>query len=304
VCHPNVANVHEFDEADGTSFIVMELVSGQTLAERIVAGWSVDARTDVWSFGCVLYEMLVGRPAFAAASAADTIAAVVKGEPDWSALPPETPPGMRRLLRHCVQPDPRAHLRAIADARLDLEETPDVAWSGRTAPRRSIPRPATGRDILLIALGGARERRPYLESAAEESSPQFSPDGRALAYVSNQSGRNEVYVQPSSGGGALRVSVNGGSEPVWARDGGELFYREGDRMMAARVATDPGGPRVSAPVLLFTGDFARGTLDSPNFDVTADGRFIMLQRQGVEEALTALQVLLDWQPGAAERSRR
>jgi serine/threonine protein kinase/WD40 repeat protein len=95
--------------------------------------------------------------------------------------------------------------------------------------------PTRGRDIRLIALND-RSTRSWLDSTADEGAPRFSPDGRWLAYVSNESGRHEVYIGVVAGSsGRQRVSNNGGTEPVWARDGQELFYREGAKMMEVRV---------------------------------------------------------------------
>ena len=82
----------------------------------------VDKRADVWAFGCVLYEMLTGRRAFAGATAADITTAVLEREPDWTALPPATPESIRRLLRRTLDKDPQRRLRDIADARIDLED--------------------------------------------------------------------------------------------------------------------------------------------------------------------------------------
>ena len=83
-------------------------------------GKPVDNRTDVWAFGCVLYEMLTGRVRFPGETITDLIAAVVKSEPDWSVLPVTTPPAIRTLLERCLQKDPRARLRDIGDARLEI----------------------------------------------------------------------------------------------------------------------------------------------------------------------------------------
>ena len=85
-------------------------------------GGEVDRRTDVWAFGCVLFEMLTGKLAFAGGSRSDVVAAILDKEPDWSLLPPETPLSIRRLLRRCLQKDVRRRFRDIGDARLELED--------------------------------------------------------------------------------------------------------------------------------------------------------------------------------------
>src|SRR5712692_3072752 len=85
-------------------------------------GQSVDKGTDIWAFGCVLYEMLVGRSLFGRKTIPDTIAAVLEQEPDWSTLPASTPLALQRLLRRCLQRDPRRRLHDIADARLEIED--------------------------------------------------------------------------------------------------------------------------------------------------------------------------------------
>jgi serine/threonine protein kinase len=88
-----------------------------------VRGIGVDKRTDIWAFGCVLFEMISGAAAFGAETPSDAIGTIMKGEPDWSLLPPGTPVSIRTLLRWCLQKDPARRLRDIADARLRLDET-------------------------------------------------------------------------------------------------------------------------------------------------------------------------------------
>ena len=88
-------------------------------------GAAVDKSSDVWSFGVVLYEMLVGKSLFEAASVSDTVAAVLREEPDWDALPRETPSAVRRLLRRCLEPDKARRLRHVGVARLEIDEPPD-----------------------------------------------------------------------------------------------------------------------------------------------------------------------------------
>ena len=85
-------------------------------------GHAVDKRTDIWAFGCVLYEMLTGRALFAGETISDTVAAVLKQEPDWQALPADTPAGIRSLLRRCLKKDPVDRLHDIADARIEIQE--------------------------------------------------------------------------------------------------------------------------------------------------------------------------------------
>jgi dipeptidyl aminopeptidase/acylaminoacyl peptidase len=146
---------------------------------------------------------------------------------------------------------------------------------------------------MFLLQRGSRVAQPLLASPADESAPRFSPNGRWLAYVSNQSGQNEVYLRA-----AVRdergqpVSVNGGTEPVWAPNGNELFYREGDRMM---TVTLPGGTtRLTQPRRLFEGEFTRGTMDSPNYDVMPDGRFVMVQRPQETSGQATVHVLINW----------
>src|SRR5437870_10057869 len=86
-------------------------------------GKPVDQRTDIWAFGCVLYEMLTGRLAFSGETVSDAVAAILSREPQWLALPAEAPESLRRLLRRSLEKDPKRRVHHIADARIELEET-------------------------------------------------------------------------------------------------------------------------------------------------------------------------------------
>jgi serine/threonine-protein kinase len=138
----------------------------------------------------------------------------------------------------------------------------------------------TGENLVTIPLDGATpEVRPFLANEFNTSGTVFSPDGQYVAYTSNESGVEQVYVRPFPGaGGQVTASVGGGREPVWGRNG-ELFYRglSGDRMMAVAVQVEPA-LRLSTPVELFRGEFLRDPSPVPQYDVTADGqRFLMLR---------------------------
>jgi serine/threonine-protein kinase len=117
-------------------------------------GKALDTRTDIWSFGCVLCEMLTGREAFRGETVSDTIAAVLEREPDWQALPPTTPAKIRDLLRRCLQKEPQRRPRDLRDLRIQLEEGPATAtsrpwWLRRTA----VGIAAVVLIILLVAAG-------------------------------------------------------------------------------------------------------------------------------------------------------
>jgi len=306
--HPNVANVYELGEAEGAAFIVMELVPGETLADRLVTGplpipevlriarqvaaaleavhdkgivhrdlkpanikltadgvvkvldfgvakttlhadharadlltaslatregvivgtaaymspeqtrgQDVDPRTDVWAFGCVVFEMLTGRRAFAADTTADTIAAVIERDVDWRALPHNTPPAVARVLRRCLQRDPKQRLRHIGDARIELDDVATAPQAPEVRREKSW-RPAIAAVGLLVTgvLLGALvtlSRRPAAQEAGPPArfivslppmtqlggldfpSVAIAPDGSRLAYVATRGGRGQLFVR-------------------------------------------------------------------------------------------------------------
>ena len=155
--------------------------------------------------------------------------------------------------------------------------------------------PATGNDIWLIALDGKGKPEPILRTRSSESNPHFSPDGRWLAYVSGESGRSEIYVQPFPGpGGKWMISTDGGTEPVWSRDGRELFYRAGDTLMAVTIATQPAFV-AGLPRLLFEGAFEPSGTGTSGYDVSLDGRrFLMIQATAPEPPATQVKIVINW----------
>ena len=153
--------------------------------------------------------------------------------------------------------------------------------------------PVTQRDLWVLEPGNDRQPRPFLVTPANERGPRFSPDGRWIAYVSDASGRDEVFMNAYPGpSGAIPVSTGGGREPVWSRDGRELFYRQGDRVMT--VAVDAAAnPSLRSPRLLFEGPYQNDPLVGlPNYDVAPDGRFIMVSDP--RATITRLTIVQNW----------
>jgi Tol biopolymer transport system component/predicted Ser/Thr protein kinase len=144
--------------------------------------------------------------------------------------------------------------------------------------------------------GQGRKAQPFLRTPFNEAVPRFSPDGHWLAYVSNESGRNEIYVQPYPGpGGKWQISTEGGTEPAWNPNGRELFYRSGDKMMAVDIATQPSFT-VGRPRMLFEGNYQLTPGAFSNYDVSPDGqRFLMLKpAEQTQAAPTQINVVLNW----------
>jgi serine/threonine-protein kinase len=146
--------------------------------------------------------------------------------------------------------------------------------------------------IWILQVDGDRKPRPFLHVPFLEDQARLSPNGRWLAYVSGESGRAEVYVVPFPGsGGRWPISTDGGSQPVWARNGQELFYRSGDRMMAVAVTTDANFG-ASKPRLLFE---ANDPPDAgPSYDVTPEGEFLMIEPGESDTPPTQINVVLNW----------
>jgi dipeptidyl aminopeptidase/acylaminoacyl peptidase len=162
--------------------------------------------------------------------------------------------------------------------------------------------PAPNYDIWVLRLsdpsastGQGRKAQPFLRTSFYEAVPQFSPDGRWLAYVSDESGRFEIYVQPYPGpGGKYQISTDGGTEPLWNPNGRELFFRSGGRMMAVDITTQPGFS-AGKPRMLFEGAYLVLTTTVPSYDVSPDGqRFLMLKPIEQTQATTQINIVQNW----------
>jgi Tol biopolymer transport system component len=136
---------------------------------------------------------------------------------------------------------------------------------------------------------GQRQARPVLQSAFSEQWGVFSPDGRWVAYHSEESGRSEIYVQPYPGPGSrVQISTEGGFQPTWARNGRELFYRNGDKMTVVSVQTQPDF-KAGTPKTLFEAHY-----DFADYDLAADGKHFLMLKGDDEAAPTQLHVVMNW----------
>ena len=160
---------------------------------------------------------------------------------------------------------------------------------------RSDPKhPELDQDVWVIQLKQNQQysQRPYIQRDINQREAVWSPCGQWVAYSSDESGRWEVYVEPYPGPGAkILVSTEGGQQPMWSRDGKELFYRSGDKMMAAVVETEPQF-RITGYNKLFEGRYF-SSVNLQNYDVAPDGRFLMIKEQ-VESAPLEINVVLNW----------
>jgi serine/threonine-protein kinase len=156
----------------------------------------------------------------------------------------------------------------------------------------------TGWDIFVWPLRGERNAFAFLQTRFDERGARFSADGRWVAYHSNESGRYEVFVRPFPGPGPKwQISAEGGAEPRWTQNGRELFYRNGDKMMAVEVENKPTF-RAGRPRMLFERQFLE------SYDVDLDGtRFLMIKRDPAESGPARVNVILNWFEEVTRRVR-
>jgi serine/threonine-protein kinase len=153
--------------------------------------------------------------------------------------------------------------------------------------------PDAPRDIWTMPLDGDRSESPFEATEFDEHSPVFSPDGRWIAYVSDESGGDEIYVRPYPGPGArYSISTEGGREPIWSSDGREIFYRNGNQMMSVSVETKPEF-KAEAPRALFEGQYDSRGGAGISYSVSPNGqRFLMIRKP--RSLPTELNVVTNW----------
>jgi Tol biopolymer transport system component len=323
--HPHIATIHGFESARGLRAIVMELVEGPTLADRLsggslplgetlaiarqiadaleaahakgivhcdlkpanikigasgavkvldfglaeamteargqegilagtpaymspeqARGQRVDTRSDIWAFGCVVYEMLTAHEAFGRANSVETLAATLEQEPEWARLPPGVPAGVRRMLRRCLDRDPKRRLHHIADARIEIDDAIGDPEARATAlAAASSRRRARGLRITtavlalaLAALLGAWWLRAPVDvpelRVVEITTPRtsdiwsfaLSPDGRRIAFVADHEGQPALWVRAldtAADAQALPDTARA-RRPFWSPDGRSIGF--------------------------------------------------------------------------------
>jgi serine/threonine protein kinase/Tol biopolymer transport system component len=259
-------------------------------------GKGADRRSDIWAFGVVLYEMLTGRMAFEGETVTDVLAAIVTREPDWNAVPPQTPPAIRRLLQRCLTRDPRKRLSDAGEARYQIEEalTPSPAAKPSAAsapsPRHRLALAALAAIAVLFAVAAAvawwtkptstpdvvlhyTVEAPMKASINLASRPAIalSPDGRQLAFVATIDGITRLYVRAQNEFDARALAgTDGASEPVFSPDGRWLaFYAnnalskmsiDGGAVETLGRVNDPRGLSWDTPETLTYSPEATGTV--------------------------------------------
>ncbi len=238
----------------------MILGTAAYMSPEQAVGRPVDRRSDIFSFGAVLFEMLAGKSAFVGSTTPDVLEAVVKNEPDWSGLPVDTSDTIQCLLRRCLTKDRRQRLQAIGEARIVLENpgATDRSTQATRLPHEKLPWAVAA--MLLLGFGVLsfvhfREQPPKLEinrfavpapdkTSFSSAAPAISPDGRTLAFAAiDGEGHSQIWLRPMSSSETRALpGTEGASAPVfWSPDGRSLAFagRSLARLMNIDLA---GGP--------------------------------------------------------------
>ena len=284
-------------------------------------GRTADKRSDVWAFGCVLYEMLTGTAAFGGGddTVSEVLAAVLKSEPDWSALPASTPAAVETLLRRCLTKDPRERLHDIADARLEIRDVGTRSGEGAPASARtnrlawtlaatfgvaalilgsllarSVARPsvqiAAYRSLILPPVGdvnaAASESRTGVPSARRGFGLALSPDGSHLALVApGPAGGLVLWVRPLDSANARPLAgTELAANPFWSADGRHIAFVAEGKLKRVDVS---GGP-----VLTLSDrarNFSTGTWSRDNviLFVAADGSILRMSANAGDASASA-----------------
>ena len=226
-------------------------------------GKAVDKRTDIWAFGCVLYELLTGKQAFQGEDVTDILAAVVRAEPDWQALPAATPAKIRDLLRRCLQKDKTLRLQAAGDARIEIHEA--LAAPGQPSPSPRSAGIASGCAWSLAAVAVALGRGAgFGRFRVFPARPGGHADRALFRFPAGDGTWRCGPITAGPLGGSLAVSPDGHRSPSWPRARMANLSSGSVRSIRSprRRWQGPMGPsrRSGRPTADFSGFFADGKL--------------------------------------------
>jgi Tol biopolymer transport system component len=258
--NPDRATSSGITSAESDSFLLTSegLILGTPtyMSPEQARGRPVDKRTDIWAFGCVLYECLTGKRAFSGEAFGDLIAAILEQEVDLDSLPAGTPPYLRPLIERCLVKDPRRRLRDVGEARLLLESGgASIASSAREEADGPTSKAASRAAVIVAVLFGiagfaaalaAWFTRGGNEDLAErwsqftqltdlagaETGPSLSPDGGTFAYASRSAGSWDIYVQRVGGRNRTAIAADPERDEMWpaySPDGSQIAYNEEDK---------------------------------------------------------------------------
>jgi len=218
----------------------------------------------------------------------------INGSPIWSSdgqwiIFQSNPDGLRNIYR---QPTDRSQ----PPERLTTDDAIHMPHSSAPDDRTSVF--MSGNDIYTLSMDGDSEPQPIINTPAYECCAVFSPDGKWLAYVSDEGGRLNVYVRPYPGPDIkfLVSDEKGGGEPVWSPDGKELFYRNGNKMMVVPIQTEPAFS-TGTPQVLFEGSYVKSTVipGYQYYDISPDGsRFLLLKENVQQSSRNQIEIVLNW----------
>lgn len=274
-------------------------------------GKPLDKRTDIWSFGAVLYECLTGRRPFLGETTSDLVAKILEREPEWNALPPQTPATIRQLLRRCLAKDRNKRLRDIGDARIEIEnaiadpastslQLMGAAPTSRRALRRIIVWPALAALVVVavyfgwqMGQRGVPQNRGSMASkftkltdfAGVESAPSLSPDGKTIVYVAKEGDDHDIFSLRVGGLNPINLTkdcTKDDFQPAFSPDGSRIVFRS---------ERDGGGLFVMGA----TGESPRRLTDI-GFDPkwSPDGQSVVFATEGIDNPLSRDSISALW----------
>ena len=323
---PTLMNSPTLTGVHGTQLGVI-LGTAAYMAPEQARGGAVDKRADIWAFGVVLYEMLTGKSLFAGPTVSDTLAGVLKTEIDWKVLPSETPTEIRRLLRRCLERNPKNRLHDIADARLVLDDLlAGRAEAGELPAAAVVPSAARGAGwptklawlagglamgaLAIAALGRSLfqpppARPPVVRSltySGTSGSASLSADGKFMAFVSSRDGTSRIWLKQLASGEEVALTAGRDFWPQISPDSGSVLFRRADkgRVDLYRVPLVGGEPRRLASDVELAGWSPDGKRIAVGRLQDSGSQILLIPAEGGEEQLLleldASVRGLDWSP--------